>query len=64
MTPIGSIFERNILLNGADVLTAKGYTQVPTRVLDGVLARIAEDLGFVVDAGHFAIYGECAACRE
>jgi hypothetical protein len=26
MTPIGSILERNIILNGADVLTAKGYT--------------------------------------
>jgi hypothetical protein len=24
MTPIGSILERNIILNGADVLTAKG----------------------------------------
>lgn len=41
-----------------------GIEEVPTRVLDGVLARIAEDHGFVVDAGHFAIYGECAACRE
>src|SRR3954471_20136080 len=27
MTPIGSILERNIILNGADVLTAKGYMQ-------------------------------------
>src|SRR3954447_5320674 len=33
MTPIGSILERNIILNGADVLTAKGYTQVPNHVL-------------------------------
>ena len=33
MTTIGSILERNIILNGADVLTAKGYTQVPNHVL-------------------------------
>ena len=33
MTPIGSILERNIILNGADILTAKGYTQVPNHVL-------------------------------
>ena len=33
MTPIESILERNIILNGADVLTAKGYTQVPNHVL-------------------------------
>src|SRR4051794_32210251 len=33
MTPIGSILERNIILNGADVLTAKGCTQVPNHVL-------------------------------
>jgi hypothetical protein len=33
MTPIGFILERNIILNGADVLTAKGYTQVPNHVL-------------------------------
>src|SRR5215211_6779536 len=33
MTPIGSILERNIILNGADVLTVKGYTQVPNHIL-------------------------------
>jgi len=33
MTPIGSILERNMILNGADVLTAKGYTQIPNHVL-------------------------------
>jgi hypothetical protein len=33
MTPIGAILERNIILKGADVLTAKGYTQVPNHVL-------------------------------
>ena len=33
VTPIGTILERNIILNGADVLTARGYTQVPNHVL-------------------------------
>src|SRR3954462_9216954 len=33
MTPIGSILERNIILSGADVLTAKGYIQGPNHVL-------------------------------
>jgi hypothetical protein len=33
MMPIGSILERNIILNGADVLTTKGYTQVLNHVL-------------------------------
>jgi len=33
MTPIGAVLERNIILKGADVLTARGYTQVPNHVL-------------------------------
>ena len=33
LTPIGSILDRNIILKGADVLTAKGYTMVPNHVL-------------------------------
>jgi hypothetical protein len=46
MTAIGSILERNIILNGADVLTAKGYTQVSNHVLvsatSGTHTRFAE----------------------
>src|SRR5947209_18407870 len=30
---IGEILDRNIVLRGADVLTAKGFTQVPNHVL-------------------------------
>ena len=33
LTGIGEILDRNIILRGADVLTAKGYTQVPNHVL-------------------------------
>src|SRR5260370_38794210 len=33
LTAIGAILGRNIILNGADVLTAKGFTQVPNHVL-------------------------------
>jgi biotin operon repressor len=33
LTPIGAVLDRNIILKGADVLTAKGYTSVPNHVL-------------------------------
>jgi hypothetical protein len=33
MTGIGEMLDRNIILKGADVLTAKGFTQVPNHVL-------------------------------
>ena len=33
LTTIGAILDRNIILKGADVLTAKGFTQVPNHVL-------------------------------
>src|SRR5229473_5673810 len=33
MTGIGVILDRNIILKGADVLTAKGFTQVPNHLL-------------------------------
>jgi hypothetical protein len=33
LTGIGDILDRNIILKGADVLTAKGFTQVPNHVL-------------------------------
>jgi hypothetical protein len=36
---VGEIIERNIILRGADVLTTKGYTKVPNRLL--VSARIS-----------------------
>src|SRR3984893_5517186 len=33
LTGIGQILDRNIILKGADILTAKGFTQVPNHVL-------------------------------
>ena len=39
LTGIGEILDRNIILRGADVLTAKGFTQVPNHVL--VSARLS-----------------------
>jgi hypothetical protein len=33
VTSIGEILDRNIILKGADVLSAKGFTQVPNHVL-------------------------------
>jgi Helix-turn-helix domain len=39
LTGIGEILDRNIILKGADILTAKGFTQVPNHVL--VSARLS-----------------------
>ena len=33
LTSIGQVIERNIVLRGADILTIKGFTQVPNHVL-------------------------------
>jgi hypothetical protein len=33
LTSVGEIIDRNIVLKGADILTAKGFTQVPNHVL-------------------------------
>jgi DNA-binding transcriptional MocR family regulator len=43
LTSIAEILDRNIVLNGADVLSAKGFTQVPNHVLvSGKLSRSAK----------------------
>src|SRR5215467_11402179 len=34
LTSIGEVIERNIVLRGADILSARGFTQVPNHVLD------------------------------
>jgi hypothetical protein len=33
LTSISEVLDRNIILKGADVLTTKGFTQVPNHVL-------------------------------
>jgi Fur family transcriptional regulator, ferric uptake regulator len=40
-----------------------GIEEMPPDVLDEAVQRIARDHGFVVDVGHFAIFGTCSACR-
>jgi Fur family ferric uptake transcriptional regulator len=39
-----------------------GIEEMRPDVLDDAVGRIATDHGFVVDVGHFAIFGTCAAC--
>src|SRR5260370_18888303 len=39
LTSIGEMIDRNIVLKGADALTAKGFTQVPNHVL--ISARLS-----------------------
>jgi biotin operon repressor len=34
LVSIGEMLERNLVLRGADILTAKGFTQVPNHALD------------------------------
>ena len=41
-----------------------GIEEVPTRILDDSVGRIATEHGFAVDASHFAIFGTCAECRR
>ena len=37
---------------------------VPPDVLDDVAARLAADLGFVLDTGHAALLGTCRDCAD
>ena len=34
-----------------------------TEVLGGVVERLEAERGFSVDVGHFAVFGQCRACR-
>ena len=36
----------------------------PPGLLDAAAERLEADLGFLVDVGHVALSGTCAACRE
>ena len=40
-----------------------GIEEMPPDVLDQAVQRIAQDHGFAVDVGHFAIFGTCSSCR-
>ncbi len=39
-------------------------TEAPPGLVDGVVRKLASQRGFVVDVGHFAIFGRCAACSR
>jgi Fur family ferric uptake transcriptional regulator len=39
-------------------------TEVAPDVVAGVVERLAAERGFQVDVGHFAIFGQCAACSS
>ena len=41
-----------------------GIEEIRPDVLDGAMRTIATQHGFTVDAGHFAIFGVCRACRN
>lgn len=40
-----------------------GVQEVEREVVDEVVTRLQADRGFVVDVGHFAVFGRCAACE-
>ena len=42
--------------------TCGTVTEVAPDVVAGVVERLAAERGFRVDVGHFAIFGQCAAC--
>ncbi len=37
--------------------------EAPPTLVDTVVRDLAEQRGFAVDVGHFAIFGVCSACR-
>jgi Fur family transcriptional regulator, ferric uptake regulator len=41
-----------------------GVDEVSPRLLDGLVAALAGRRGFLVDIGHVALFGLCAACAE
>jgi Fur family ferric uptake transcriptional regulator len=38
--------------------------EASTELVTGVVARLAEEKGFTVDVGHFALFGRCRACSQ
>lgn len=39
-------------------------TAVSPEVVQGLVRALADERGFVVDVGHFSIFGRCRACEE
>jgi Fur family ferric uptake transcriptional regulator len=38
--------------------------EASTELVAGVVARLAEEKGFTVDVGHFALFGRCRGCSQ
>ena len=38
--------------------------EASTGLVEDVVARLAAEKGFVVDVGHFALFGRCRACSQ
>ncbi|MEO6204323.1 MAG: Fur family transcriptional regulator [Mycobacteriales bacterium] len=41
-----------------------GVEEVPTALVEDVVARLSAERGFAVDVSHFALFGRCRSCRE
>lgn len=38
-------------------------TEAPPTLVDGLARQLADERDFIVDVGHFAIFGQCSSCR-
>ncbi len=48
LTPIAELIERNIILKGADLLSARGFTQVPNHVLESAILSPGAKLAYAM----------------
>src|SRR5579864_7685306 len=48
MTPVGAIIERNIVLEGADLATTQGFTQVPNFLLKSANLSAGDKMTFAM----------------
>ena len=42
----------------------EGVEEVPADAVSDVVARMLDERGFVVDVGHFTLFGRCRACQD
>lgn len=42
----------------------EGVEEVPTDVVSDVVGRMSDERGFIVDVGHFTLFGRCRACQD
>jgi Fur family ferric uptake transcriptional regulator len=41
-----------------------GVIDAPHDLIDGLVARLADERGFAVDRSHFTVFGQCTDCRN